>query len=100
MRSEFVVMLVGCAAVTYLTRIAGFYAGGRDLSPRTQGILAYVPVGAFSSIVALGVSDSSGQLDSRIPALLVSGLLAYWSKPLWLCLAIGLAVYAAIEVAV
>ena len=99
MRSEFVVLLIGCAAVTYLSRVAGFYAGGHDLSPRTQRILAYVPVGAFSSIVALGVSDSSGQLDSRIPALLISGLLAYWSRPLWLCLAVGLAVYAGIEVA-
>jgi branched-subunit amino acid transport protein len=93
------VMLVGCAAVTYLTRVAGFYVGGHDLSPRTQRILAYVPVGAFTSIVALGVSDSSGQLDSRIPALLVSGLLAYRSKPLWLCLAVGLTIYAAIELA-
>jgi branched-subunit amino acid transport protein len=92
--ANFAVVLVGCAAVTYLTRIAGFYAGNRELSARTQRVLAYVPVGAFASIVALGVTDSSGELDSRVPALIFASILAYLSRPIWFSLVAGLAVYA------
>ena len=99
MSRDFVLMFIGCFAVTYLSRIAGFHAGGRELSPRTERVLAYVPIGAFASIVALGVTDASGQLDSRIPALIVSGVLAFRAKPVWLCLVVGLVIYAGIELA-
>ena len=98
--ANFAVVLIGCAAVTYLCRIAGFYAGDRELSAQTQRVLAYVPVGAFASIVALGVTESSGELDARIPALVVASILAYRAKPIWLCLVAGLAVYSTIEWAI
>jgi len=94
MSSDYLIALIGCTVVTYLSRVAGFYAGGRELTLRTQRILAYVP------IITLGVTDSPSELDSRIPALIVSGALAYKAKPLWLCLVAGLAIYAAIELAI
>jgi branched-subunit amino acid transport protein len=86
-------ILVGAAAVTYLTRIAGLYAGNRDLSLRAQRILAYVPIGAFTAIVALGFTDSNGEINARLPAAVVAGALALMKKPLWLCLLAGLVVY-------
>lgn len=100
MISDYLIALFGCTVVTYLSRVAGFYAGGRELTLRTQRILAYVPIGAFVAIITLGVTDSPSEFDSRIPALIVSGALAYKAKPLWLCLVAGLAIYAAIELAI
>lgn len=99
MSSDYLLALIGCSVVTYLSRLAGFYAGGHELSPRMRRVLAYVPIGAFVAIITLGVTDAPGELDSRIPALIVAGALAYRAKPLWLCLTAGLAVYAAIELA-
>lgn len=97
MDRNYLIALIGCTVVTYISRVAGFYAGGHELSLGAQRILAYVPIGAFVAIITLGVTDSPGELDSRIPALIVTGALAYKAKPLWLCLVAGLAVYAGLE---
>jgi branched-subunit amino acid transport protein len=93
-------ILLGCAAVTYASRLAGLYAGNRELSERSQRILAYVPIGAFTSIVVLGFTEANGELGARVPAAIVAGVLAMRSKPLWLCLLCGLAVYGAIRLLV
>lgn len=86
-------IIVGATVVTYLSRIAGFYAGSHDLPDRSQRILAYVPIGAFTAIVTLGFTDSGGELGMRIPAAAVAGALALGKAPLWLCLVVGLATY-------
>jgi branched-subunit amino acid transport protein len=97
MDREFMIMFVGVVAVTYASRVAGLYAGGRELSDRSQRILAYVPIGAFAAIVTLGFTGSGGELDARIPAAILAVLLAIRNKPLWLCLIAGLAVYGVIR---
>ena len=93
MDRDFLVAFVGCVVVTYASRIAGFYAGNREMSLRTQNVLAYVPIGAFTAIVTPGLTEGNGELDSRIPAMIVAGFLAYRSKPLWVCLVVGFALY-------
>ena len=55
MDRDFLFMFIGVVTVTYASRVAGLYAGGRELSDRWQRILAYVPIGAFASIVTLGL---------------------------------------------
>lgn len=97
MDRDFLIAFLGCVAVTYASRIAGFYAGNREMSARTQSVLAYVPIGAFSAIVTLGLTDNNSELDARIPAMIVAGVLAYRSKPLWLCLAVAFMVYLALK---
>jgi branched-subunit amino acid transport protein len=93
MDRSFLIAFAGCVAATYASRVAGFYAGTHDLAERNRRILGYVPIGAFTAIVALGLADSTGELDARLPAVLVAGSLAYRRAPLWVCLAIGLAAY-------
>ena len=97
MDRDFLIAFIGCVAVTYGSRIAGFYAGNREMSVRAQNVLAYVPIGAFSAIVTLGLTESNGELDARIPAMIIAGLLAWRAKPLWLCLAVGFGFYAVLK---
>ena len=97
MDRDYVIALVGCVAATYASRVAGFYAGNHDLSARTCRVLAYVPIGAFASIVTLGFTESTSELDARIPAAFMAGILAYRGRPLWLSLVTGLATYGLIR---
>lgn len=97
MDREFAIIFIGVVAVTYSSRVAGLFEDGRELSDRWQRILAYVPIGAFVSIVTLGFTDSRGELNARLPAALVAGGLALRGRPLWLCLASGLMVYGLIN---
>ncbi len=92
-------ILIGATLVTYGSRVAGLYAGNRELSDRHQRILAYVPIGAFTALVTLGFTDANGELGMRIPAALVAGVLAVRKAPLWLCLVVGLAIYGTLRLA-
>ena len=97
MDRNYLIVLVGCVAATYGSRVAGFYAGSHDLSDRARRVLAYVPIGAFASIVTLGFTERTSELDARVPAAFMAGILAYRGRPLWLSLVTGLATYGLIR---
>jgi branched-subunit amino acid transport protein len=93
MNSNFWIAFAGSVAVTYGSRLAGFYIPASRLSARSQRILGYVPIGAFTAIVVQGLTGETSELDRRIPAVLIAGLMAYFRQPLWLCLVIGFGLY-------
>jgi branched-subunit amino acid transport protein len=97
MDSQFWIILIGCVAVTYGSRLAGLYMPSDRLSARQQAILGYVPIGAFTAIVFQGLTDANGELDARIPAILVAGVMAWLKLPLWSCLVVGFALYLALN---
>ena len=97
MDSQFWIILVGCVAVTYGSRLIGLYLPSDRLTVRQQAILGYVPIGAFTAIVFQGLTNAHGELDARIPAIIVAGVMAWLKLPLWACLVVGFGIYLAIN---
>src|ERR1700709_1983678 len=93
MNGNFWIAFAGCVVVTYGSRLAGFYLPSGRLTLRLQRILGYVPIGAFTAIVVQGLTSKTGELDLRLPAVIIEAVLAWFGRPLWLCLVVGFALY-------
>ena len=93
MDSGFALALVLSVAITYTTRILGLVLGGRDIPPYVDRVLGYVPLGAFTAIVVLGLTDAGGQLTARVAAVAAAGLIAWRLGILWAALVAGFAVF-------
>jgi branched-subunit amino acid transport protein len=97
MDSQFWIIFIGCVGVTYGSRLIGLYLPSDRLSVRQQAILGYVPIGAFTAIVFQGLTDANGELNARIPAIVVAAVMARYRLPLWACLAAGFGLYLTIN---
>lgn len=93
MDSSYVAALVLAVGVTYATRIAGLLLGARDIPPYVDRVLGYVPLGAFTAIVVLGLTDAADQLSARVAAMVAAGLIAWRLGILWVALVVGFAVF-------
>lgn len=97
MDSTFAVALGLSVAITYLTRVLGLTLGSRDIPPYVDRMLGYVPLGAFTAIVALGLTDAGGQLTARTGAMVAAGLVAWRTGSLWMALVVGFGLFSALR---
>jgi branched-subunit amino acid transport protein len=92
--------IVACALVTYLTRLAGLLLRARDVPPYLSRVLDYVPLGAFTAIIVLGLTDATDELSPRIVAMVVAGAVAWRVGHLWAALGAGFSVYTLLRLVV
>ena len=88
------------AGLTYLTRIAGFQLGQRQLPATFDRFLAYVPIAAFAALAIPGIADGSGTLPARLAGATLAALVVLRFSQLWLGLLAGMAGFWAIGLAV
>lgn len=89
---EHLLMILGLAALTYLTRISGFLLGSRRAPPEVARVLHYVPVAAFAALIVPGLAVP-GEIAPRAIAAVCAGVAALRLGKLWVALLIGMAVY-------
>jgi len=97
MDSTYVAALALSVGITYATRIGGLLLGAREIPPYVDRVLGYVPLGAFTAIVVLGLTDAGGQLSARIAAMVAAGLIAWRLSILWMALVVGFVVFTALR---
>jgi branched-subunit amino acid transport protein len=86
-------LILAVALATYLTRIAGFRLGRRELPPTAHQFLTYVPVAAFTALLVPGFTTGSSDLAPRLAGVTLAALVAIRSGKLWTVITTGLAVY-------
>jgi branched-subunit amino acid transport protein len=79
------------AVLTYLTRIAGFRIGSRELPRALDRFLIYVPVAAFSALAIPGVSEGAGTFPARLIGAALLAVVIYRFGHLWAGLLAGMA---------
>jgi branched-subunit amino acid transport protein len=89
---DHLLMILGLAALTYLTRISGFLLGSRQPPPEVARVLHYVPVAAFAALIVPGLAVP-GEIAPRAMAAVCTGVVALRLGKLWAALLIGMAVY-------
>lgn len=78
------------ALLTYLTRIAGFRLGTRQLPPTLDRFLVYVPVAAFAALAIPGVAGGAGSLLARLIGAALLAVVIYRVSYLWAGLLAGM----------
>lgn len=86
-------LILAAAAITYSTRISGFYLRSERLSPRFGAFLDDVPVAAFAALAVPGILAGGDETGPRSIAALVAGLFVYKFRSLWVCIVTGFAAY-------
>lgn len=84
-------IILSVAVLTYLTRIAGFRLGERQLPPAFDRFLAYVPISAFAALAIPGVAEGSGSFPARLAGAAISALVVLRFSQLWFGLLAGMA---------
>lgn len=91
MRPDLYLVILGMAAVTYVTRFPPLWLAGRiKFPPRLLRGLSFMPVGVFSAIIATQVLFHQGvhRFNLFLPAAVLALGVAWWTKkPLWSMLA-------------
>ena len=82
--------ILAIAALTYLTRIAGFRLGERRLPAAFDSFLAYVPVAAFAALAIPGVADGAGSFPARLAGAALAALIVLRYSALWAGLLAGM----------
>lgn len=82
-------LILAAAAVTYLTRVTGFYAGRLVIPESISRFLTYVPVAAFAALAAPGVGPGPDWLPRLAGAALAAAIMVRFGR-LWLCLVAGM----------
>lgn len=90
MSADRLLLVLAVAAVTYLTRVAGFALGDRQIPPTFDRFLAYVPVASFAALAIPGVADGAGTLPARIIGAALATLVVLRFGKLWACLLAGM----------
>lgn len=94
--SQPLLLVLVIAALTYVTRCAGFAIGrwgAHRMPPAFERFLAYVPVAAFAAIIAPGVADGPGAPGTRIVSVAAAALVAVRFRRLWAALIVGMLTY-------
>lgn len=82
-------LILAAAAVTYLTRVTGFYVGRLEIPQSVSRFLVYVPVAAFAALAAPGVGPGADWLPRLVGAAVAAALMLRFGQ-LWLCLVAGM----------
>ena len=100
MKPDLYPVILGMAAVTYLTRFPPLWLGGRvGFPPRVRRGLSFLPIGAFAAMVVPPVAfhQEAHRFNLYVPAALAACLVALFTrKPLPSMLA-GVACLAALR---
>lgn len=89
-----VIVLMG--ALTYGLRLLGFALPTGQLAPFWRRLLDAVPVSVFASLIASSLpGHSASDTLVRAACVAVGGALLWRRLPLWVTLAVALALYAA-----
>lgn len=100
MKTEVYLVVLGMAAVTYLTRFPPLWLGGRvNFPPRLKRGLSFIPIGAFAGMIVPPVLLHQGvhRFNLYLPAAAVALSIAWFTKkPFWAMLA-GVATLAALR---
>lgn len=89
----YIPLIVVAAIITYGTRIGGLSFGNREIPSLAQRFLRYVPIAAFSALVAPGLAAGGNDLVPRLAAGVIATLIVIKVGRLWVCLAVGMAVF-------
>ena len=90
--------IVACALITYATRLLGLLLHAREAPPYVSRVLDYVPLGAFTAIIVLGLTDARDELSPRLIAMLVAGIVAWRAGHLWAALGAGFVAFTLLRV--
>lgn len=85
-----IAIIVSVALLTYVTRIAGFRLGERQLPPAFDRFLTYVPVAAFSALAVPGVAEGAGTFPARLAGAAFAALVVFRFSHLWAGLLAGM----------
>ena len=81
------------ALVTYGPRLLGFSLSKRDVSSFWLRFLNFVPIAVFAALVVPGLPGDQGELDIRVLAAALAGLVMWRVRSLWLGIAVGMAAF-------
>lgn len=99
MTPEHGAIIFAVAIFTYLTRIAGFQIGERQLPPVLIRTLDVAPIAAFTAFVVPGMDLGGSEMLPRLLALGVAGVLFLTTGRLLLGLLAGMTIYTAVLLA-
>ena len=90
-----ILIFLGMALVTFLTRYTMIALFGHGLSPRLQRLLNYVPAAVLSALIAPAALAPQGKIQFGLPvvSLLVGCLAAYRTRNVFWTILAGLAVF-------
>ena len=78
------------AVVTYSPRLLGFLLANYKVSNFWKEFLNYVPIAVFAALIIPALASTLDQLDSRVPAAILTGLVIWKYKNLSLGIAVGM----------
>ena len=81
------------ALVTYGPRLLGFSLSKRDVSGFWLRFLNFVPITVFAALVVPALPGNQGELDIRVLAAALAGLIMWRVRSLWLGIAVGMAAF-------
>ena len=90
-----ILIFLGMALVTFLTRYTMIALFGHGLSPRLQRWLNYVPAAVLSALIAPAALAPQGKIELGLPvaSLVVGCLAAYRTRNVFWTILAGLAVF-------
>lgn len=86
-------LILAGAAVTFGSRLAGFWIGDRAIPPVLDRFLQYVPAAVFAALITPDLSTGGGELVARLAGVVAAGVVVLRFRQLWAGLAGGMAVY-------
>lgn len=78
------------ALVTYSPRLLGFLLAGYKVSSFWKAFLNYVPIAVFAALIVPALASNTNELDSRLPAALITSLVIWKFKNLSLGILAGM----------
>lgn len=96
MTLEHAAIILSVAALTFLTRIAGFQIGDHAMPPAVVRALDVAPIAAFAALVVPGMDLGGSGMLPRLAGLTAAGGLFVTTGRLFPGLICGMAVYAGV----
>ncbi len=88
-----IVVILGMAAITYATRIAGFVLVNIEVPPFWLRFLHFVPIAVFAALVVPALPSQQGEWGLRLVAAALAALAIWHTKKLWVGILVGMAVF-------
>lgn len=88
-------IFIGMALVTYLTRVTMVAVLGREMPPLLRRWLRYVPPAVLSALIVPAIMAPQGQLQVGSPTLagLVGAIAAWRTRSVWWTIVAGMAAF-------
>lgn len=99
--TTYALLLVLAGATTWATRMGGFARGGKETPAAVRRFMHFVPIAAFTALVAPGLvgdGPTDPDLAPRLVAAAIASAVALRVGRLWVCIAVGMAVFFAMRV--